>query len=52
MLPGDRRQHPATPVQNATNTAKNATMNRAIIDRPMSAKSDYDKTPLLTSNKQ
>lgn len=52
ILPGDRRQHPATPVQNATNTAKNATMNRAIIDRPMSAKSDYDKTPLLTSNNQ
>jgi hypothetical protein len=38
MLPGDRRQHPATPVQNATNTAKNATMKSAIIDRPISAK--------------
>jgi len=37
MLPGDRRQHPATPVQNATNTAKNATMKSAIIDRPISA---------------
>jgi hypothetical protein len=38
MLPGDRRQHPATPVQNATNTEKNATMKSAIIDRPISAK--------------
>jgi len=42
MLPGDRRQHPATPVQNATNTAKNATMKSAIIDRPISAEWVYD----------
>jgi hypothetical protein len=42
MLPGDRRQHPATPVQNATNIAKNATMNSAIIDRPISAKWVYE----------
>jgi len=42
MLPGDRRQHPATPVQNATNTAKNATMKSAIIDRPISVKWVHD----------
>ena len=36
MLPGDLRQQPATPVQKATNTKKNDTMNRAIIDRAIS----------------
>jgi pheromone shutdown protein TraB len=50
MLPGDRRQHPATPVQNATNTAKNATMNSAIIDRPISVTFEYEETLLFTSS--
>lgn len=38
MLAGERRQQPATPVQNAMNTTKKDTMNRAIAARPMSGK--------------
>jgi hypothetical protein len=36
MLPGDLLQHPATPVQKATNITKKLTMNNAIVDLPMS----------------
>ena len=38
MFPGLLLQHPATPVQKATNTKKKETMNRAIIDLAMSVK--------------
>ena len=38
MLAGDLRQQPATPVKKATNTKKNETMKRAIIERAMSEK--------------
>lgn len=41
MLPGDLFQQPATPVQNAINTIKNATMNNAIVDLPMSEINKY-----------
>lgn len=37
MFPGDLRQHPTTPVQNAENIAKNAIMKEAIADLPISA---------------
>lgn len=36
MFPGDLLQHPATPVQKAINITKKLTMNRAIVDLPMS----------------
>ena len=36
MLDGDVLQQPITPVVNETNMKKNPTMNRAIIDLPMS----------------
>lgn len=38
MLPGDLLQQPVTPVKNAANTAKNAMINNAIIDLPISEK--------------
>jgi hypothetical protein len=39
MFEGEVLQHPTTPVVNETNMKKNATMNNAIIERPMSKKS-------------
>lgn len=43
MFPGDRLQHPATPVQNAMNIAKNATMKSAIIERPISENESFQQ---------
>jgi hypothetical protein len=37
MFDGDVLQHPTTPVMKETNMKKKATMNKAIIDRPISA---------------
>jgi hypothetical protein len=36
MFPEDLLQHPATPVQKAMNTKKNAKMKRAMAERPIS----------------
>lgn len=50
IFPGDLLQHPATPVQKATKTAKKDKMKRAIIDRPISAKGKF-LLNYFTSNK-
>lgn len=36
IFPGDRLQHPVTPVQNAAKTAKNEMIKSATIDLPIS----------------
>lgn len=38
IFPGDLLQHPATPVQKATNITINETIKRAIAERPISGK--------------
>ena len=40
---GEVLQHPTTPVVKDTNMKKNATMNKAIMERPMSEKYKFRK---------
>lgn len=47
IFPGDLLQHPVIPVQNAANTARNAIMKSAIIERPMSKKAKHTAQDLL-----
>jgi len=42
MFPADLLQQPTTPVQNAENIARKATMNRAITDLPISAIKNFN----------
>lgn len=50
MFPGLLLQQPAIPVQNAMKIAKNATINNAIAERPMSGKRTYVHVTLFNVN--
>lgn len=50
MFPGDLRQQPTSPVQKAEKMARNATMNSAITDLPMSANKSHKILVLINKN--